>query len=137
MCTHKMAARQCRMIAGNEAFSIEVIKMIEDSGKLIHLWARWWGTLYVCVGVRGCVCVCEGVCEKKCLHGSMYMWDYMCLCACIVYEEQVVKWDWHGCIQWYVERCPREDRVVSQHFWYHHPTLAYNVSFNLTFIRTK
>ena len=37
MCTHEIAARQCRMIAGNEAFSIEVIKMIEDSGVLIHL----------------------------------------------------------------------------------------------------
>lgn len=37
MCTHEIAARLCRMIAGNEAFSTEVIKMIEDSGKLIHL----------------------------------------------------------------------------------------------------
>lgn len=34
---HGIAARQYRMIAVNEAFSIEVIKMIEDSGKLIHL----------------------------------------------------------------------------------------------------
>lgn len=37
MCTHEIAARQHRMIAGNGAFSFEVIKMIEDSGKLIHL----------------------------------------------------------------------------------------------------
>lgn len=37
MCIHEIAARQYRMIAVNEAFSIEVIKMIEDSGELIHL----------------------------------------------------------------------------------------------------
>lgn len=40
MCIHAIAARQYRTIAVNEAFSIEVIKMIEDSGKLIHLRAR-------------------------------------------------------------------------------------------------
>lgn len=37
MCTQEIAARQHRTIAVNEAFSIEVIKMIKDSGKLIHL----------------------------------------------------------------------------------------------------
>lgn len=34
---HEIAARQYRMIAVNEAVSIEVIQMIEDNGKLIHL----------------------------------------------------------------------------------------------------
>lgn len=34
---HEIAARQYRMIAMNATFSIEVIKMIEDSGELIHL----------------------------------------------------------------------------------------------------
>lgn len=37
MCIHEIAARHYRTIAVNEAFSIEVIKMIEDSGELIHL----------------------------------------------------------------------------------------------------
>lgn len=37
MCTHEIAARLYRTIAVNGAFSIEVIKMIEDSGELIHL----------------------------------------------------------------------------------------------------
>lgn len=37
MCTDEIAARQYRTIAVNKAFSIEVIKMIEDSGELIHL----------------------------------------------------------------------------------------------------
>lgn len=37
MCTHEIASRQCRKIAGNEALSIEVIKMIEDSSEPIHL----------------------------------------------------------------------------------------------------
>lgn len=59
-------------------FPIEVIKMIEDSRKLVHLRARWWGTFWMCerlkgkapqcilhtVYVRVCVCVC--VCELKC-----------------------------------------------------------------------
>lgn len=40
-----------KMITVNKAFSNVVIKMIEDSGDLIHLRARWWGTV-------GCVCVC-------------------------------------------------------------------------------
>lgn len=39
-----------KMITVNKAFSNVVIKMIEDSGDLIHLRARWWGTV-------GCVCV--------------------------------------------------------------------------------
>jgi len=72
MCTHEIAARQCRMIAGNEAFSIEVIKMIEDSGVLIHLWARWWGTFCMCECLRGRAsmdsCICAGVCVCVCLR---------------------------------------------------------------------
>lgn len=34
---HDRASRQDRKIAVNEAFSIEVIKMIKDSGELVHL----------------------------------------------------------------------------------------------------
>lgn len=37
MCIHEIAGRQCEMIAVNKTFSIEVIKMIEDSSELIHL----------------------------------------------------------------------------------------------------
>lgn len=37
MCIHEIAAGQYRMIAVNEAFSTEVIKMIEDSDEPIHL----------------------------------------------------------------------------------------------------
>lgn len=37
MCRHDAASRQDRKIAVNEAFSIEVIKMIKDSGKLVCL----------------------------------------------------------------------------------------------------
>lgn len=37
MCRHDGVSRQDRKIAVNEAFSIEVIKMIKDSGKLVHL----------------------------------------------------------------------------------------------------
>lgn len=37
MCRHDRASRQDRKIAVNEAFSVEVIKMIKDSGELVHL----------------------------------------------------------------------------------------------------
>lgn len=37
MCRRDRASRQVRKIAVNEAFSIEVIKMIKDSGELVHL----------------------------------------------------------------------------------------------------
>lgn len=36
-CRQDQASRQGRKISVNEAFSIEVIKMIKDSGELVHL----------------------------------------------------------------------------------------------------
>lgn len=45
--------------------------MIEDSGKLIHLWARWWGTF----------CMCECL-REKCLSAFMYMWASVCVPKC-------------------------------------------------------
>ncbi len=131
VCTHEIAARLHRMIGLNEAFSIEVIKMIEDSGELIHLWARWWGTF----------CMCECLREER-LDTFTYTGERVCVFMC------------HRCgtscemgLAW---RRPERSGAMPtggpclftvhlnrQPNTYHHPSTAYMLQCNLTFIRTK
>lgn len=97
---HDRASRQDRMIAVNEAFSIEVIKMIKDSGELVHLWARW----------RGTPCMCEQWRKKNCLSASTYLCLSVYWGGVITDVEQVV----NGSV---VEQRPQERHVCSLYIW--------------------
>lgn len=130
MCIHEIAARQCEMIAVNKTFSIEVIKMIEDSSELIHLWARWWGTFCTCGYLGESASVCSFICASVCVFSC-----HRCRTTC----EMGLAWR-------RPERCGAMPtggpclftvHLKRQPNIYHHPTTAYIRWFNLTFIKTK
>lgn len=116
-------------------FPIEVIKMIEDSGKLVHLTARWRGTRRMCRRPKG-----ESASALFFFSSFFYVLYRWCVPWRVSVSthalERVAKWDWQRTV---AQRRPQESHVFSTAHpaknIYHHTQS--NLHFNLTFIKSE